>query len=314
MTTEKPLLVVIAGPTASGKTRTGIRLAGKFNSEIISCDSRQFYRELQIGTAMPSALEQAAVKHHFIGHLSIHNDYNVSRFEADATASLELLFEKYPVVFMVGGSGLYIDAVCRGIDLLPDPDPEIRAELKSMLENNGIESLRFELRRCDPDYARSADLANPARIIRALEIFRLTGKPFSSLRLNKQKERPFRIEKIGMKVAREELYSRINQRVEEMMNSGLLEEARSLFGHRALNALNTVGYKELFSYFNGDYNLLEAVEKIKVNTRRYAKRQMTWFSRDADMMWFHPEAVDDIAALIEEKSGKNSLDIPHQSA
>lgn len=289
MTTEKPLLVVIAGPTASGKTALAIQLAQQFQTEILSCDSRQFYRELNIGTAKPTPEELAAAPHHFIGHLSIFEPYNVSRFETDALELLSALFRKHPVVIMVGGSGLYIDAVCKGIDTLPDPDPEIRAELKTILEGDGIEALRHELRTFDPEYARTADLANPARLIRALEVFRTTGIPYSSLRKNQSRERPFRILKICLDLPREILNQRINQRVDEMITAGLLDEARALYPNHHLNALNTVGYKELFAHLDGLTDLPTAIEKIKTNTRRYAKRQVTWFRRDGGYQWIEQE-------------------------
>lgn len=289
MTTEIPLLVVIAGPTASGKTALAIQLAQQFQTEILSCDSRQFYGELNIGTAKPTPEELAAAPHHFIGHLSIFEPYNVSRFETDALELLSALFRIHPVVIMVGGSGLYIDAVCKGIDTLPDPDPEIRAELKLSLQRDGIESLRHELRTFDPEYARTADLANPARLIRALEVFRTTGIPYSSLRKNQSRERPFRILKICLDLPREILNQRINQRVDEMITAGLLDEARALYPNHHLNALNTVGYKELFAHLDGLTDLPTAIEKIKTNTRRYAKRQVTWFRRDGGYQWIEQE-------------------------
>ncbi len=291
MTIDSPLLVVIAGPTASGKTSLAIQLATHFQTEILSCDSRQFYHELNIGTAKPTFEELAAVPHHFVGHLSIFDPYNVSRFECDALELLTSLFRKHPVVIMVGGSGLYIDAVCKGIDTLPDPDPEIRAELKTILGRDGIEALRHELRTFDPEYARTADLANPARLIRALEVFRTTGIPYSSLRKNQIRERPFRILKICLDLPRETLNQRINQRVDGMITAGLLDEARTLYPHRHLNALNTVGYKELFAHLDGLTDLPAAIEKIKTNTRRYAKRQVTWLRRDGGYRWMRPEEI-----------------------
>lgn len=294
MTTDKPLLVVIAGPTASGKTALAIQLAQQFQAEILSCDSRQFYRELNIGTAKPTPEELAAAPHHFIGHLSIFESYNVSRFETDALELLSALFRQHPVVIMVGGSGLYIDAVCKGIDTLPDPDPEIRDELKSILERDGIEALRHELRTFDPEYARTADLANPARLIRALEVFRTTGIPYSSLLQNQIKPRPFRILKFCLDLPREILNQRINQRVDEMIAAGLLDEARALSPHRHLNALNTVGYKELFAHLDGQTDLPTAIEKIKTNTRRYAKRQVTWFRRDVGYRLIGQEKTEEI--------------------
>jgi tRNA dimethylallyltransferase len=300
MTIEKPLLVVIAGPTASGKTAQAIRLANQFNIEIISCDSRQFYRELNIGTAKPTPDELAAAPHHFVGHLSIFDSYNVSRFESDALKLLNELFAKHSVVIMAGGSGLYIDAVCKGIDILPDPDPEVRQALKAILHRDGIEALRRELQQFDPEYAREADLANPARLIRALEIFRTTGIPYSSMRRNQVKERPFCIQKFCLDIPRETLNQRINQRVDQMMEDGLLDEARALYPHRHLNALNTVGYKELFDHFDGLSDLPCAIEKIKTNTRRYAKRQVTWLRRDGGYGWMRPEQLAEITEVIDQ--------------
>jgi tRNA dimethylallyltransferase len=288
MITEKPLLVVLCGPTASGKTRAGIQVATYFNTEILSADSRQFYREMKIGTAFPAPGELAAVQHHFLGHLSITDTYNVSKFESDALALLDTLFAKHRMVLLVGGAGLYINAVCHGIDLLPDPDPEIRAALKSMLKSDGIQALQEELTMVDPSYAAGADLANPARLIRALEIWRSTGLQYSVLRQNQPKDRPFRILKIGITHPREILNERINSRVDQMIADGLVEEATELYPHRNLNALNTVGYKELFNCFEGEWNLETAIDKIKTHTRRYAKRQMTWFAKDADIRWFSP--------------------------
>jgi tRNA dimethylallyltransferase len=300
MTIENPLLIVITGPTASGKTELAIKLATHLKTEIISCDSRQFYRELIIGTARPTPSELAAVPHHFVGHLSIFNTYNVSDFENDALYCLEKLFKKYQIVLLTGGSGLYIDAVCKGIDTLPDPDPEVREILRSILQRDGIVALRRELQQFDPEYAGMVDLANPARLIRALEVFRTTGIPYSTLRRNQIKERPFRIQKICLDIPRETLNQRINQRVDGMISAGLIDEARTLYPHRHLNALNTVGYKELFDHFDGLTDLPAAIEKIKTNTRRYAKRQVTWFKRDAEYRWIPPEQYERLLNIIKQ--------------
>lgn len=305
MTTEQPLLVVIAGPTASGKTALGVRLAKIFKTEIISADSRQFYRELTIGTAKPTPEEMEMVPHHFVNHLSVCDPYNVSCYEADVLELLALLFEKHRVVFLVGGSGLYIDAVCHGIDTLPDPDPEIRAELKRILLHEGTDALRRELRQFDPDYASTADLANPARLIRALEVFRATGIPYSVFRRNQRKERPFQILKLCLDLPRETLYQRINQRVDRMMADGFLEEARRMLPFRHLNALNTVGYKELFDHFDGLTDLPAAIEKIKTNTRRYAKRQLTWWRRDGGYGWVGQEPMAKVLSIICSDSVRN---------
>ena len=299
MTIDDRLLVIIAGPTAVGKTSLAISLARLFDTEIISADSRQFFREMKIGTAVPSHQELSMVKHHFIHHLSIQDNYNVSRFEADALALIDELFQQHPFVFMVGGSGLYINAVCNGIDLLPDPDPEIRRQLKETLETSGIAGLQDELTHLDPKYALRVDLSNPARLIRAIEICRTTGVPYSSLRTNKIRQRNFRILKLGLEMPRELLYDRINHRVDAMMESGLFEEALSLYPQRYLNTLNTVGYRELFDHFAGLTSLDHAVEKIKTHSRRYAKRQLTWFKKDPDYNWFQPDETDRIISLLE---------------
>ena len=299
MTIDDRLLIVVAGPTAVGKTSFGIRLAGRFSTEIISADSRQFYREMQIGTAAPTAEELSTVKHHFVHQLSIREPYNVSRFETEALALLGLLFAEHRVVIMVGGSGLYINAVCHGIDVLPDPDPGIRADLKELLASSGIIALQDELLHADPVYAAQVDLSNPARLIRALEVCRQTGVPYSSLRSSKRKIRPFRILKIGLELQRDVLYGRINNRVDAMMDSGLYQEALSLYPSRQLNALNTVGYRELFDHFEGLTSLEFAVEKIKTNSRRYAKRQLTWFKKDPEYQWFQPGDLDQIIELPE---------------
>jgi tRNA dimethylallyltransferase len=300
MTFHDPLLVVIAGPTAVGKTTAAIRVARHFSTEIISADSRQFYREMKIGTAVPTEEELSQVKHHFVHHLSIQNPYNVSRFEMDALEIIEGLFSRHRIVVMAGGSGLYINAVCHGIDLLPDPDPDIRANLKELLATSGIGALRDELLLADPEYAKEVDLANPARLIRALEVCRVTGVPYSVLRSNKPKQRPFRILKFGLELPREILNARINSRVDAMMQSGLLQEARRLLPLSHLNALNTVGYSELFAYLQGLTTLEHAVEKIKTHTRRYAKRQMTWFRKDPEMTWFDPGDIGGMISAIEK--------------
>ncbi len=294
MTTDDGLLVVITGPTAVGKTSLCLELARRCTTHIISADSRQFYREMYIGTAAPSTEELSAVPHHFIHQLSVHDNYNVSRFETEVLDLLHELFNQHPVVFMAGGSGLYINAVCHGIDLLPDPDPEIRKALKEILETSGIRALQDELERVDPDYAARVDLANPARLIRALEIYRSTGVSYSALRTNKVKRRPFRIVKIGLDLPREILNQRINSRVDAMMNAGLVDEALTLYPLRHLNALNTVGYKELFDYFGGLTTLDHAVEKIKTNSRRYAKRQLTWFRKDPEIKWIGPGDIESV--------------------
>ena len=278
-------LIVITGPTAVGKTNVAIEAARKLNTEIISCDSRQMYRELHIGTAVPSAEELATVPHHFIGNLSIHDYYNVSMFEQECLQLLDKLFQKYPIVVMTGGSGLYIDAVCKGIDDFPTVDPELRKTVTGWFESGGIEYLRWQLKMLDPQHYEKVDLHNHKRIMKAVEVSLQTGKPYSSFLTDQERKRPFEIEKYVLNRPREELFERINRRATLMMEEGLPEEARVLYPYRHLNALNTVGYKELFAYMDGRYDLDTAVELIRRNTRRYAKRQLTWFVRDKEMIW-----------------------------
>lgn len=286
---HKPLLIVIAGPTAVGKTAVSIEVAEYFGCNIISADSRQFYRDLKIGTAAPDALQLSRAKHHFVGQLALDERYDVSKYETEVLALLSDLFSENPVVVLTGGSGLYIQAVCEGLDNLPDSDPEIRAELRLKYEEEGIAVLRSMLQKLDPEYYAKVDLANPNRLLRALEVCLSTGKTFSSFRTDQKTERPFNILKIGLDLPRNELHQRINARVEQMMADGLETEARNYYSFRDLNALNTVGYKELFEYFDGNCTLSEAVEKIKTNTRRYARRQLTWFRRDKAMLWCRPD-------------------------
>ena len=284
----QPLLIVVTGPTAVGKTDVAIQVAQHFGCDIVSADSRQFYHELQIGTAAPTEEQLHAVKHHFVGHISVHDSYDVSKYEAESMELLPRLFEKNPVAVLTGGSGLYIQAVCSGMDNLPDSEPEIRIELRERYENEGIEPLQLMLQQLDPEYYEQVDLANPNRLLRALEVCLGTGKPFSSFRKNLPVPRNFNIIKIGLDLPRAELHNRINARVDQMMSDGLLEEARLFYPLRDLNALKTVGYKELFAYFDGDVSLEEAIEKIKTNTRRYARRQITWFKKDKKFIWCQP--------------------------
>ena len=286
MTNKKNTLIVLVGPTASGKTDLAIKLAEKLGTEIVSADSRQFYREIPIGTAAPDKEQLAAVPHHFIGHLSVTDDYNVSRFEQDVLRLLEEKFRHYRQMIMVGGSGLYIDAVCRGIDDLPDPDPEIRRKLNALFEREGIEALRTKLKELDPEYYEIVDLGNPKRLLRAIEVCMQTGATYTSLRRNEPKEREFNIVKIGLEMERSMLNERINRRTEMMFENGWLKEAEAVYPLKHLNALNTVGFKEIFAYFDGSMTLEEAKEKIKTNTRRFAKRQMTWFKKDKEIRWF----------------------------
>ena len=283
---HKKHLIVVAGPTAIGKTSLGIELAQKFSAEIISADSRQFYKEMRIGTAVPSEAELQAAQHHFIQHISIEEDYSVGDFERDALQKLQELFLKHDVVIMVGGSGLYIDAVIKGLDHFPEVDPTIRIDLKQELEDRGLEALQEELKTRDPGYYSEVDLQNPHRVIRALEICRGTGKPYSAFRKKSTKNRFFDTLYVGLSAEREVVYDRINRRVDIMMQQGLLEEVEQLFPRRDLNALNTVGYKELFKYLNKEWDLETAVSEIKKNTRRFAKRQYTWFRKNEQINWF----------------------------
>jgi tRNA dimethylallyltransferase len=277
---NEPTLLVITGSTAVGKTEYAIQVANYFDTAIISADSRQFYRELKIGTATPSIRELSQAPHYFIGHLSITDYYSVSKFEQDVMALLPSLFAKSPVVIMTGGSGLYIDAVCKGIDDLPDCDPEIRSKVIHLYKEGGIEELRRQLKFLDPDFYQTADIANHKRLMRALEVCLQTGKPYSQFLKAVSKNRFFDIRKYCLTRPRNELFDRINRRVDTMMEMGLLNEVESLYEYKQHNALNTVGYKELFDYINGKCTLEEAVSDIKTHTRRYAKRQMTWFKRD----------------------------------
>lgn len=294
MTNTGKYLIVIAGPTAVGKTDVAIRLAKEWKTEIISADSRQFYNEISIGTAKPDQRQLNEVKHHFVGHLSIHDYYNVSRFENEALQLINNLFVKHDFVFMVGGSGLYIDAVCRGIDDFPDPEPEYRNYLKGIYQDDGIAKLREMLIAKDPEYFASVDINNPNRLLRALEVCHTTGKKFSDQRLNNSKKRDFRIVKIGLNLPRPELFTRVELRVDQMIEKGLVEEVKSLLTYRHLNALNTVGYKEIFEYLDSKITLQQAIVNIKTNTRRYAKRQLTWFNRANDYTWFEPSQLNEI--------------------
>lgn len=282
------------GPTAVGKTDVAISLAKEWHTEIISADSRQFYSEMSIGTAKPDSQQLNEVKHHFVGQLSIHDYYNVSKFETESLLLLQKLFEKHDIVFMVGGSGLYIDAVCKGIDDFPDPEPELRAYLKGIYMDDGIGKLQEMLLHFDPEYYATVDINNPNRLLRALEVCHTTGKKFSEQRLNSSKSRDFRIIKIGLTLSRPELFSRIESRVDQMIENGLVNEVENLLPFRHLNALKTVGYKEIFEYLNSEITLQQAIVNIKTNTRRYAKRQLTWFNRTDEYKWFEPSQVKEI--------------------
>ena len=295
----KKTLIVIVGPTAIGKTKLAIALAENFNTEIISADSRQFYNEMAIGTAVPSPSELTTVPHHFIQHKSIFDEYSVGDFEREALIRLQNIFITNDVVVLAGGSGLYIDAITKGLDTFPQIDPKIRQGLNETFDKKGIHALQKQLENLDKDYYGKVDINNPHRLIRALEICIGTGAPYSSFLNKEKKQRPFHTITIGINADRDIIYDRINQRVDTMMEQGLLEEARLLYKHRGLNALQTVGYKELFGYFDDAYDLDFAVSEIKKNTRRFAKRQLTWFKKDKTILWFHHNTtIDEVLAVI----------------
>ncbi|ULC60941.1 tRNA (adenosine(37)-N6)-dimethylallyltransferase MiaA [Flaviramulus sp. BrNp1-15] len=302
MKTVDKYLISIVGPTAIGKTALSIKLANHFNSEIISADSRQFFSEMQIGTAAPTPDELSAAKHHFIHHKSITEDYNVGAFEKDAIKTLNQLFKTQDIVIMVGGSGLYVGAVTKGLDDFPEVDKSIRQELNIKLEKEGIQSLQKQLKELDKVSYESIAIDNPHRVIRALEICIGSGKPYSSF-LNKEKnKRPFKTISVGLTAERELIYNRINKRVDIMMQQGLLEEVKSLLPFKNLNALNTVGYKELFNYLDGEWELDFAVSEIKKNTRRFAKRQLTWFKKNEETLWFdYTTPLETIVEKLEQK-------------
>ena len=287
-------LIVITGPTAVGKTALCLDIAQHFGIPIINADSRQIYRELKIGTASPTDEQLRRVPHYLVGTLSLQDYYSASLFEQQVLEILEKEFQKHDIALLTGGSMMYIDAVCDGIDDIPTVDDETRNLLKRRLADEGLEALVEELKVLDPEYYEIVDKQNPRRVVHGLEICLMTGKTYTSFRKREKKQRPFHIIKIGVNRPREELYQRINQRVDQMMEDGLLEEVKSVYNHRSANALNTVGYKELFDYMDGRWSLEEAIERIKGNTRRYARKQLTWFKRDADIQWFHPEQQQDI--------------------
>lgn len=284
-------LLLILGPTGVGKTELSLRVAEHYGCPIVNCDSRQVFCSIPIGTAAPTAQEQARVKHYFVATRSLEEDYNAGQYERDALKLLDELFEKHEVVVMTGGSMLYADAVCYGLDDLPNIPVDIRKHIQEAYETNGIKWLQDEVKRLDPDYWSEADQQNPARLAHCVEMCLATGKTYSSLRTKTTKNRPFRIIKIGLERPREELYDRINRRVEQMIADGMVDEARAVYPQRQLNSLQTVGYRELFAYFDGAYDLNRAIELIQQNTRHYAKRQMTWFRRDQQIHWL--KANDD---------------------
>lgn len=296
-------LIVVAGPTAVGKTPAAIELAQRLGTEIVNADSRQVYREMKIGTAMPSAGQFAAVKHHLTGHLSVGQPYNASLYETEALQVLETLFSKVNTVVLTGGSGMYIDAVCNGIDDIPSVDQQVREKLQQEYLEGGLDGIRIRLREVDPAYYAKADLNNPKRILRALEVWESSGRPYSQFLTGKPKSRPFAIIKIGLDLPRAELHRRINQRVFRMMEEGLENEARSLLPYRHLNALNTLGYREMFGFFDGKLSLEEAVIQIQGHSRQYARRQITWFRKDTTLKWFDPTDTEPMLKWIDMQTG-----------
>jgi tRNA dimethylallyltransferase len=294
-------LIVITGPTAVGKTQLCLDIARHFDIPVINADSRQIYKELSIGTAKPTDAEMQGIKHYFVGTLSLHDYYSASLFEQQVLEVLEDLFKTSNYALMSGGSMMYIDAVCDGIDDIPTIDDITRETMKRRLEEEGLEKLCEELQRLDPEYYAIVDRQNPKRVVHALEICTMTGKTYTSFRKREQKQRPFKIVKIGLNRDRDELYHRINVRVDQMMQQGLLKEAENVYALREQNALNTVGYKELFNYLEGRWPLEEAVERIKGNTRRYARKQLTWYKKDPNIRWFHPDQKEDIINYILSK-------------
>lgn len=301
MTSGRRRLIVIVGATGSGKTDLSIAIAEHFVAPIISTDSRQFYRGMAIGTAQPTREQMERVEHHLVDCLDVSEDFNCGAYERVALERLEELFAKHDTVVAVGGSGLYIKALCEGMDDLPDAEPALREELLRRVETEGLDSLVEQLRELDPDYYNEVDRCNPQRVLRAVEVCLTTGKPYSSLRKGGVKARNFEIVKVGVDYPREELYDRINRRVDMMIEAGLEAEARAMYPLRHLNALQTVGFSELFDYFDGKISREEAIELIKRNSRRYAKRQMTWFRRDKDIAWFTKPKADEVIAYLQSR-------------
>ncbi len=302
MSTNQNTLITIVGPTAIGKTALSIQLANAFNASIISCDSRQFFKEMTIGTAVPEPKELAAAKHYFIQNRSVFDSYNVGEFERDTLEKLEVLFKENPIQIMVGGSGLYVDAVLNGLDYFPEVAPEIREALLLKLEKEGIEVLQKQLKELDVETYKLIAIDNPHRIMRALEVCIGSGIPYSTFKNKPKKPRNFKSIKIGLNADREMIYNRINQRVDAMIDNGLIEEAKTLHAHKELNALQTVGYRELFSFFDGNFTKEFAISEIKKNSRRFAKRQLTWFKRDENILWF--DYLTDKLTIVSEISEK----------
>lgn len=296
---NKPSLIVLIGPTGVGKTELSLSIAERYRTDIVSADSRQLYADLKIGTAAPTPEQLARVNHHFVGTLKLTDYYSAAQYEAEVLKKLDELFKEHEVVLLTGGSMMYVDAVCKGIDDIPTVDQETRETMMKRYEEVGLEQLCGELKVLDPAYYAQVDLKNPKRVIHALEICYMTGKTYTSFRTQQKKERPFNIIKVGLRREREELYDRINRRVDMMMEDGLLEEARSVYAFKNLNSLNTVGYKEMFKYLDGEWDLNFAIEKVKQNSRIYSRKQMTWFKRDEDIAWFHPDQKEEILNYID---------------
>ncbi|EIM76174.1 tRNA delta(2)-isopentenylpyrophosphate transferase [Nitritalea halalkaliphila LW7] len=297
----KPILITVVGPTAVGKTSLCITLAEKLHIPILSADSRQFFREMEIGTAKPTHEERLKVTHYFVDHKSIHDAYDVNLFEKEVLNFMDTYFKQKKVLLLTGGSGLYVDAITKGFDPIPPIAPHFRERAQQLFQSEGLAALQREIRQLDPAYAAEVDMQNPQRLMRALEVCWGTGVPYSGFRQKQLPERPFRTIKIGLERPREELYARIDQRMDLMLEAGLLREVEALYPYRELNALQTVGYTELFAYLEGQYDYDEAVRLLKRNSRRYAKRQLTWFRRDPEIHWFHPDAIEDILRFIDKK-------------
>jgi tRNA dimethylallyltransferase len=300
MATKRKDLIVIIGPTGVGKTELSLRVAERYSTEIVSADSRQLYADLKIGTAAPTDQQLARVKHHLVGTLQLTDYYSAARYEEEAMAIITNLFQSHDNVVLTGGSMMYVDAVCNGIDDIPTVDAETRQLMMQRYEEEGLERLCAELRLLDPEYYNIVDLKNPKRVIHALEICYMTGRTYTSFRTQQKKARPFNIIKVGLTRDREELYERINRRVDIMMEEGLLQEAQRFYDLRSLNSLNTVGYKELYAYMEETTTLEFAVEKIKQNSRIYSRKQMTWFKRDESIRWFHPDNEKEIMDYIQQ--------------
>ena len=302
MTTQcnKKYLVVIVGPTASGKTDLAIDIARELKTEIVNADSRQVYRGMKIGTAAPTAEQLAAVKHHLIATHDLTDSYTAGCYEKEALEAIAKIHQEHDFAVLVGGSGMYVDIVCNGMDDIPATPPEVREQLSESLRRDGLIALTNRLKELDPEYYEKVDRENPNRVMRALEVCLTTGRTYSSFRTGVKRQRPFEMIKIGIDVPREELYDRINRRVDIMVEQGLVEEVRSLIQFRELNSLNTVGYSELFDYFDGNITIAQAVELIKRNSRRYAKRQMTWFRRDVDIQWFAKKDVENVKKMLKK--------------